>query len=255
MFNSPNQQSLTVSLPLDAVCVELESSPLYWTTRTTQLFRNVYNLLGTSLAFMKHLTDRRLNKRFKRDHEYSKPQAMNFFSTFSSASSQYLSAPLAPIRQRSQNLKPRDDLDEFLSSDLEHSFASTMSLNSPSRDYVNISQDDAMDISPMPSHVSRKESVQFSKPTTRPRAYTSGARMFGQDLSNNSISNNSISDLKSGTRSGSKCTQHTALPVEWFHAKPLECAQTSDDNLFAPVSVHTLQFVLVSALNLVLSAG
>ncbi|KAI9570429.1 hypothetical protein HD554DRAFT_2018696 [Boletus coccyginus] len=159
---------------------------------------------------------------------------MNFFSTFSSASSQYHSAPLALIRQRSQNLKPRDDLDEFPSSDLEHSFASTMSLNSPSRDYVNISQDDAMDISPMPSHVSRKESVQFSKPTTRPRAYTSGARMFGQDLSNNGISNNSIPDSKSGIRSGSKCTQHTALPVEWFSAKPLECAQTSDDNLFAP---------------------
>ena len=207
---------------------------------------------------MKHLTDRRSNKRFKRDHKYSsKPQVMNFFSTFSSASSQYLSAPLAPIRKRSQNLKPRDDLDGFLSSDLEHSFASTMSLNSPSRDYVNISQDtDAMDISPMPSHVPRKEPVQFSKPTTRPRAYTSGARMFGQDLSNNSISNNSISDSKSGTRSGSKSTQRTALPVEWFSAKPSECAQTSDDNLFAPVSVHTFQLALVSALNLhVLPAG
>jgi M-phase inducer tyrosine phosphatase len=165
---------------------------------------------------------------------------MNFFSTISSASSQYLSAP---IRKRSQNLKPRDDLDEFLSSDLELSFASTMSLNSPSRDYVNITQDttqdDAMDISPMPSHVSRKEPVHFSKPTTRPRAYTSGARMFGQDLSNNSISNNSISDSMLGTQSGSKPTQRTALPVEWFSAKPLERTQTSDDNLFAPVCVHT----------------
>ena len=197
---------------------------------------------------MKRLADRHSNKRRKRDHEYSLgPQVMNFFSTISSASSQYLSAPLAPIRKRSQNLKPRDDLDEFLSSDLELSFASTMSLNSPSRDYVNITQDttqdDAMDISPVPSHVSRKEPVHFSKPTTRPRAYTSGARMFGQDLSNNSISNNSISDSKSGTQSGSKRTQRTALPAGWFSARPLECAQTSDDNLFAPVSVHTFQSI------------
>lgn len=163
---------------------------------------------------------------------------MNFFSTISSASSQYLAAPLAPIRKRSQNLKSRDDIDEFLSSDLELSFASTMSLNSPSRDYVNItheiSQDDAMDVSPMPPP--RKEPVQFNKPTTRPRAYTSGARMFGQDLSNSSISNNSIPDSNSGTQSGSKRTQRTGLPVEWFAAKPLERTQ-SGENLFAPVSV------------------
>lgn len=188
---------------------------------------------------MKILSDRYLNKKRRRDHEYSssRPKVMNFFSTISSASSQYLSAP---IRKRSQQIKPRDDLDEFLSSDLELSFASTMSLNSPSRDYVNItqdtSQDDAMDISPLPP---RKEPVQFSKPTTRPRAYTSGARMFGQDLSNNSISNNSIPDSTSGTQSGSKRTQRTALPAEWFSSKPLERAQSSVDNLFAPVSVHT----------------
>lgn len=167
---------------------------------------------------------------------------MNFFSTISSASSQYLSAPLAPIRKRSQHLKPRDDLDDFLSSDLELSFASTMSLNSPSRDYVNITrdiaQDDAMDISPMPSRVSRKEPVQFSKPTNRPRAYTSGARMFGQDLSNNTTSSDSMSDSKSGTQSDSKRTQRTALPVEWFSAKALDRTPTSDENLFFPVSAH-----------------
>lgn len=172
---------------------------------------------------------------------------MNFFSTISSASSQYLSAP---IRKRSEHLKPRDDLDEFLSSDLELSFASTMSLNSPPRDYVDITQDDAMDISPMPSHVPRKEPVQFSKPTTRPRAYTSGARMFGQELSNNGISNDSASNSTSGTQSGSKRTQRTALPVEWFSAKPMERTQTLDENLFAPVSVRLFPLVpLVKAFN------
>lgn len=196
-------------------------------------------------------TDRHSSKRHKRDHEYSLgPQVMNFFSTISSASSQYLSAPLAPIRKRSQHLKPRDDLDEFLSSDLELSFASTVSLNSPPRDYVNITQDDAMDISPMPSHVARKEPVQFSKPKNRPRAYTSGARMFGQDLSNNTVSNDSMSNSNSGTQSGSKRTQRTALPLEWFSAKPLECTQTSDENLFTPVSVHRSPLILpLSAFN------
>ncbi|KAH0827020.1 hypothetical protein J3R83DRAFT_4689 [Lanmaoa asiatica] len=188
---------------------------------------------------MTRLSDRHSDRRRKRDHENSLgPQVMNFFSTISAASSQYLSAPLAPIRKRSQRLKHHDDLDEFLSSDLELSFASTMSLNSPSRDYVNVTrdttQDDAMDISPMPSHVSCQETVQFSKPTSRPRAYTSGARMFGQELSNNCISNDSMSNSKSGTQSGSKNTQRTALPVEWFSTKPLERAHTSDENLFAP---------------------
>lgn len=188
---------------------------------------------------MSHLVDRHSSKRRKRGHEYPLgPQVMNFFSTITSASSQYLSGPLAPIRKRSQHFKPRDDLDEFLSSDLELSFASTVSLNSPTRDdYVNITaQDDAMDISPMPSHVLRREPVQFSKPTTRPRAYTSGARMFGQDLSNNSISNDSPTGSKSGTQSGLKRTQRSALPTEWFATKPLERTQSSDDNLFAPVS-------------------
>ncbi|KAF8120079.1 hypothetical protein EV363DRAFT_181224 [Boletus edulis] len=158
---------------------------------------------------------------------------MNLFSTISATSSHYLNAPLAPIRKRSQQTRPRDDLDDFLTSDLELSFASTVSLNSPSRDYVNItqdtSQDDAMDISPMPP---RKAPVQFSKPTTRPRAYTSGARMFGQDLSNNSISNNSILDSNSGSPSGSKHIQRTLLPAEWFSTKPRP--QASDENLFAP---------------------
>lgn len=149
---------------------------------------------------------------------------MNFFSTFSS---QYLGGPVAPVRKR-PNIKSRDDLDEFLSSDLELSFASNVSLNSPPRDYVNISQDDAMDISPMPSHVSRKEPVNFNKPTSRPRAYTSGARMFGQNLSNNTASNDSPS------ASGLKGTQPTILPADWFSTRPLERTQ-SEENIFAPV--------------------
>lgn len=187
---------------------------------------------------MPSIVDRNSNRRHKRIPDYfHRPQVMNFLSTISSASSQYLSGSLAPIRKRTQHTKPRDDLDEFLSSDLELSFASTVSLNSPSpsRDYVNITQDslqdDAMDVSPMPSHVARREPVQFSKPTGRPRAYTSGARMFGKDMSNNSISS---SNSTSGTQSGLKHTQRAALPSEWFSAKASE--QSSDENIFAPVS-------------------
>ncbi|KIK97416.1 hypothetical protein PAXRUDRAFT_136344 [Paxillus rubicundulus Ve08.2h10] len=163
---------------------------------------------------------------------------MTFFSTLSSASSHYLSAPLAPIRKRSQYLKPRDDVDEFLSSDLELSFASTMSLNSPSRDYVNIThesmQDDAMDISPAPSKIVHKENAHLGKTMNRPRAYTSAARMFGQDRSNGSISNESIADAQCGTQSGSKRIQRAALPLEWLHAKPLRSTQALDENMFAP---------------------
>ncbi|KIJ68949.1 hypothetical protein HYDPIDRAFT_80433 [Hydnomerulius pinastri MD-312] len=161
---------------------------------------------------------------------------MTFFSTLSSASSQYL-APLAPSRKRSQYLKPRDDVDEFLSSDLELSFASTMSLNSPPREYVNLThesiQDDAMDISPAPSKIAH-ENERTSKPM-RPRAYTSAARMFGQDMSNGNISNDSASiDAKSGTQSGSKRTQRSALPMEWLSTKSLGATQTMDENMFAP---------------------
>ncbi|KAF9246131.1 hypothetical protein BU15DRAFT_39576 [Melanogaster broomeanus] len=193
-----------------------------------------------SAAFMKRLTDYHSNKRLKREHrDYNYgPQDMTFFSTLSSASSQYLSAPLAPIRKRSQYLKPTDDVDEFLSSDLELSFASTMSLNSPSRDYVSIThdnmQDDAMDISPAPSKIVHKENAHLGKPMNRPRASTSAARLFGQEMSNDSMLSDPASDANSGTQSGLKRTQRSALPLEWVSTKPLRVAQTSDSNMFAP---------------------
>ncbi|KAL4076974.1 hypothetical protein V8B97DRAFT_1866137 [Scleroderma yunnanense] len=164
---------------------------------------------------------------------------MTFFSTLSSASSQYLSAPLAPSRKRSQQLKSRDDVDEFLSSDLELSFASTMSLNSPSRDYVDLAndsmQDEPMDISPVPPRNLQKENERSTRPTTRPRAFTSAARMFGQDMSNGSQNDNSSFDAKSGTNSGSKRTQRSALPTEWLSsAHPVKSEKSMEENMFAP---------------------
>lgn len=154
---------------------------------------------------------------------------MTFFSTLSSASSQYLGAPLAPSRKRSQQMKVRDDVDEFVSSDLELSFASTMSLNS-SRDYVDVGHGEPMDISPAPLKAISKENERSSRPMTRPRASTSAARMFGQDMSNNSLNDSASLNSKTGTNSGAKRTQRSALPFEWLAStQPLKATKTMDD--------------------------
>jgi len=205
-------------------------------------------------AFMKRLTEYHSNKIQKnrfRVYQYA-PQDMTFFSTLSSASSQYLSAPIALSHKRSQQLKSRDDVEEFLSSDLELSFASTMSLNSPSRDYVDLAnesmQDEPMDISPAPPRNIQKENERSSRPLTRPRAFTSAARMFGQDMSNGSQNNNSSFDTKSGTSSGAKRIQRSALPTEWLSsARPIQSENSLEENMFAPVSTN--YFILAGSLN------
>lgn len=161
---------------------------------------------------------------------------MTFFSTLSSASTQYLKAPLAPSRKRSQMPDPkRDDIDDFLSSDFELSFASNMSLNSPPRDTMTLAQDHdvPMDISPAYRPM-QKENEKTNRPTTRPRASTSAARIFGQDMSNGNFSNDSVS-TKTGSQANSKRTQRSALPMEWMAvSEPLRTSKTIDGNLFAP---------------------
>lgn len=165
---------------------------------------------------------------------------MTFFSTLSSAgasaSTQHLRAPPAPSRKRSQMLHPkRDDIDDFLSSDLELSFASTMSLNSPPRDTMTLAQDHdvPMDISPAYRPL-QKENEKTNRATTRPRASTSAARIFGQDMSNSNFSNDSV-NTKTGSQANSKRTQRSALPMEWMvPSKPLRTSQTMDGNMFAP---------------------
>lgn len=202
-------------------------------------------------AFMKRLTEYHSNKTFQKNrfrvYQYA-PHDMTFFSTLSSASSQYLSAPLAPSRKRSQQFKSRDDVDEFLSSDLELSFASTMSLNSPSRDYVDLAndsmQDEPMDISPAPPRNTQKENERSGRPLTRPRAFTSAARMFGQDMSNSSQNDNSSFD----TKSGAKRIQRSALPTEWLSfSRPIKSENSLEENMFAPVSTN--HFILAGFLN------
>lgn len=164
-----------------------------------------------------------------------------------------------PALRLSANPTRNDELNAFLSSDaqveleLEESFASNMSLNSPphrrgglqdasiqddSRDYV------PMDISPAPQRVfyaAPKPMVQplkaarnyerdtnhtmhlplpamTTKITGRPRSNTgSSARLFGKDVSN-AETGTSKSDDK-GTDKGGKKLQRAALPFEWMSAK------------------------------------
>ncbi|KAK7014998.1 Rhodanese domain-containing protein [Favolaschia claudopus] len=128
---------------------------------------------------------------------------------FTTRPTQHLDAPV-PTTRRHDRLQVSHDVDD-LSSDLELSFASNVSLNSPPRDHLALTPESEypkpMDISPAPP----------LKSFTRPRAFTSGPRMFGQDRSNESIQSGSIGSLKpESTHSSGKRIQRSALPSQWF---------------------------------------
>lgn len=178
---------------------------------------------------------------------------MSFFG-FSSTSKKYLDVPAAPSRKVSQRLmKPaaHTEMDDFLSSeadDLELSFASTMSLNSPPRQSLDLSPESEpenpdyapMDISPAAPTRLQAPSIRSYEPVDkqrafvgRPRAMTSNARLFGRDMSNNT-GHDSVTSLQSvakstGTNSASKRLQRAALPFEWM-------ATGQDPNVAAKVS-------------------
>lgn len=131
-------------------------------------------------------------------------------------------------------MRPENDLDDFLSSDLEISFASTMSLNSPPGspernifedepkkvDPVSVTSPNAMDISPVPLKVFTAPSVAESK--SRQRASTV-SRMFGRDMSNNEYESESISRyLCSSSVKSTKGLQRSALPTQWINPKSKE---------------------------------
>lgn len=152
---------------------------------------------------------------------------------------QFLSAPpTAPSRKRFQ--RPRDDVDEFLSSDLELSFASTMSLHSPPHvstiQTPNNDRSDLMDVSPTLANpvftLALPKDDDAAKPKSRPRAFTSGARTFGRDVSN-SVPPALQPPLipKSSGSASNKCTQRSALPFEWMAAPPVEDVHSK--NMFA----------------------
>lgn len=174
------------------------------------------------------IDSRQSRKKQKRDPFPEFTFEMAFFAPPST--SQYLNPPSAPSRKRSQRfVRPRDEVDEFLSSDLEASFASTVSLYSPPHEPISLTPDheyaEPMDISPAPapkptaSRLSGMERDYSLKPQARPRAFTSAARLFGNDLSNGLLPSPTLApapSLKSGGSTYTKKTQRAALPTEWL---------------------------------------
>lgn len=162
-------------------------------------------------------------KRRRTDHD----RAMAFHPSITTnpvLNKQFLAPPFGLSRKTSQHTIPpaRDAMDEFLSSDLdlelELSFASTMSLNSPPRDPATLAPENEnssyapMDVSPAPQR------ILPSKPIGRPRALTGEPRSFGKDLSNSTESLPIMTigaKNTSGTKSG-KRLQRAALPLEWM---------------------------------------
>jgi M-phase inducer tyrosine phosphatase len=159
---------------------------------------------------------------------------------FTQPSTQYLNAPPAPSRhQRKQRfIRPLDDVDDFLSSDLELSFASNVSLHSPPRDPIVLAPDYAepMDISPAPApRPPVRDKDNNVRPLNRPRAYTSASRTFGRDMSNDASPGHLLPSFKTGsTHSSSKRTQRAALPTEWFTVTQAREATKQNENISAP---------------------
>ncbi len=121
---------------------------------------------------------------------------MRVFSAASSAnthSHSQLAAPALSITAIQYVQGTEDNVEDLLSSDLEISFTSSMSLNSslpgPVKLVDNVGREDVvpMDISPEPSrivHQSRIAGGHFLEKVTRARAFTTSVRLFGRDLSN-----------------------------------------------------------------------
>lgn len=139
---------------------------------------------------------------------------------FARSSSQFLNPPLAPSRKISPRfILNSANVDDVLSSDLEISFASNVSLNSPPREQVSLPSDcEPMDISPAPSV---DPPSMLKSQGKRPRAFTSSARLFGNDISNNSPLFPSPTIVAAPTHkatvsTGAKRIQRAALPTEWL---------------------------------------
>ena len=179
----------------------------------------------TSMSYFDHLVATTSNgsyKKQKRIHTTDFSNDMSFFTH--GCNTQFLNPLLAPSRKKSQRF-PTDDVDEFLSSDLEISFASNVSLNSPPRDHLSLPPDcEPMDISPAPviKHISSGLIMKESSKPQRPRAFTSGARLFGSDLSNSNplLPSPSLREespkVAGNTQSNAKRIQRSALPTEWL---------------------------------------
>ncbi|KAJ3779374.1 hypothetical protein FB446DRAFT_776710 [Lentinula raphanica] len=175
---------------------------------------------------------------------------------FGQTSDRFLSAPVALVRRRADTVvRPRDDVDEFLSSDLEISFASTVSLNSPPKDPIALTPEyeyaEPMDISPAPP-------PKLNMQKGRPRAFTSGARLFGNDMSNclNNVPALQPSPSIRGGSNSAKRIQRSALPTEWLTTRTEVSPATPDDDAMdvdtssfhlEPPPAHSFPQAVVSA--------
>ena len=145
---------------------------------------------------------------------------------FARTSSQFLNPPLAPAHTiTSRFIRNKDNVDDILSSDLEISFASNVSLNSPPRELASLPSDcEPMDISPAPPI---NPSSRMKSQSKRPRAFTSGARLFGNDISNSNSLFPSPSIVAAPTHkavgsTSAKRIQRAALPTEWLTVIPVQ---------------------------------
>ena len=191
------------------------------------------------MSFMDRLIEsKHTNKKQKRNPQFDQSSEMAFFAQ---PSTQYLNAPPAPSRQRNQRfIRPLDDVDDFLSSDFELSFASGVSLYSPPRDPIALTPEndfaEPMDISPVPAPKPPVQDKGSVKPLNRPRAFTSASRTFGRDMSNAISPSPQLPSFKTGsTHSSSKRTQRAALPMEWFTTTRAPEATKPNENMLSAV--------------------
>lgn len=129
----------------------------------------------------------------------------------------HTASPPALIRKSKQS-RMNNEIDDFLSSDLELSFASTMSLNSPAPSRAASPM--AMDISPAPIQQSQQSQGFLAPPS----------RQFGRNL----LNTESISSIRSAqSKFKSKGLQRSALPTEWV--SPALIKDTSLEGFSIPV--------------------
>jgi hypothetical protein len=166
---------------------------------------------------------------YSKPRKRSLPDDMAFFMLPNKINNQinhqFLAAPASLRSKRSANRFPNGDID--ISSDLEISFASNISLNSPPTHNVSLASEcEPMDISPAPP-VKPPTLSTFERggiKPARPRAFTSGARLFGADISNGGCQDKCLMPSPSvddnpalgSVRSNSKKIQRSALPTEWL---------------------------------------
>ena len=161
----------------------------------------------------------------KRDHTFHLlPSAMpSLFPTHTT--SRFLQVPSLPTRKASSPV-PHESFDD-ISDDLELSFASNMSLNPTTTEERDnhVASPVPMDISPAPP--TRVAPPKFA---VRPRAFTSSARLFGRDVSNENLQPPSSISSGTGTTSGKKL-QRAALPFEWMAPpRPGQTLETTDSS-------------------------